>query len=445
MTESTEIAIVGAGPAGIAAALAASQAGARVVLIDAMPRAGGRVWANGSGGLSSIDALAATGITHRAGTRVVAATHRELLLEDANDAATLRFERLILATGAREIQLPFPGWTLPGVVAAGGLQLMVKSGLRLDGRRVVVAGSGPLLLAAAASARQAGAQVLCVAEQAPRSRLARFALRLARYPDRALQALQLRMALAHTPYRAGWRVVEARRGDAGAWHVVLVDRAERLHRFDVDLLAVGYSLTPELQLASLLGCRLRDDPAAIETDVFGASSVPGVYAAGEAAGVGGWRKAWVEGRIAGLAAAGRLGDARALLPQAAKPSSSKRRPSTCSFASPSSDAARVLTSTIQKTMSPTLASASSTRNASKPLSTAARNRISLVRRSSSCRPPAAAGARRGCSSAAAWAIARVACAPPRYRFFKAGRCRRTRACPSCRPALRPSPTSLDGY
>src|SRR5881409_1480201 len=175
----------------------------------AMPRAGGRVWANGSGGLSSIDALAATGITHRAGTRVVAATHRELLLEDANDAATLRFERLILATGAREIQLPFPGWTLPGVVAAGGLQLMVKSGLRLDGRRVVVAGSGPLLLAAAASARQAGAQVLCVAEQAPRSRLARFALRLARYPDRALQALQLRMALAHTPYRAGWRVVEA--------------------------------------------------------------------------------------------------------------------------------------------------------------------------------------------------------------------------------------------
>ncbi|TMH09157.1 MAG: NAD(P)/FAD-dependent oxidoreductase [Betaproteobacteria bacterium] len=318
MTASTEIAIVGAGPAGIAAALAASQAGARVVLIDAMLRAGGRVWANGSGGLSSIDALAATGITHRAGTRVVAATHRELLLEDANDAATLRFERLILATGAREIQLPFPGWTLPGVVAAGGLQLMVKSGLRLDGRRVVVAGSGPLLLAAAASARQAGAQVLCVAEQAPRSRLARFALRLARYPDRALQALQLRMALAHTPYRAGWRVVEARRGDAGAWHVVLVDRAERLHRFDVDLLAVGYSLTPELQLASLLGCRLRDDPAAIETDVFGASSVPGVYAAGEAAGVGGWRKAWVEGRIAGLAAAGRLDDARALFPRAAK-------------------------------------------------------------------------------------------------------------------------------
>jgi len=318
MTASTEIAIVGAGPAGIAAALAASQAGARVVLIDAMPRAGGRVWANGSGGLSSIDALAATGITHRAGTRVVAATHRELLLEDANDAATLRFERLILATGAREIQLPFPGWTLPGVVAAGGLQLMVKSGLRLDGRRVVVAGSGPLLLAAAASARQAGAQVLCVAEQAPRSRLARFALRLARYPDRALQALQLRMALAHTPYRAGWRVVEARRGDAGAWHVVLVDRAERLHRFDVDLLAVGYSLTPELQLASLLGCRLRDDPAAIETDVFGTSSVPGVYAAGEAAGFGGWRKAWVEGRIAGLAAAGRLDDARALFPRAAK-------------------------------------------------------------------------------------------------------------------------------
>jgi len=99
---------------------------------------------------------------------------------------------------------------------------------------------------------------------------------------------------------------------------VLVDRDQRLHRFDADLLAVGHSLTPELQLASLLGCRLRDDPAAVETDALGASSVEGIYAAGEAAGFGGWRKAWIEGRVAGLAAAGRLDDARALLPQAAK-------------------------------------------------------------------------------------------------------------------------------
>ena len=313
------LAIVGAGPAGIAAALAASQAGARVVLIDAMFRAGGRVWADGSGGHSSLDALATSGgIMHRSGTRVVAATGGQLLLEDAHDATLLRFERLILATGAREIQLPFPGWTLPGVVAAGGLQLMVKSGLRLDGRRVVVAGTGPLLLAAAASARRAGAQVLCVAEQAPHSRVARFALRLARYPDRALQALRLRTALAGTPYRPGWRLAEARRGDGGGLHVVLADRDQRLHRFDADLLAVGHSLTPELQLASLLGCRLRDEPAAVETDGFGASSVAGVYAVGEAAGVGGWRKAWIEGRIAGLAAAGRVGDTGALLPQAAK-------------------------------------------------------------------------------------------------------------------------------
>jgi len=288
------------------------------VLIDAMQRAGGRVWAEGSGGRPALDALATAGITHRTGTRVVAATHQELLLEDANDAATLRFERLILATGAREIQLPFPGWTLPGVVAAGGLQLMVKSGLRLDGRRIVVAGTGPLLLAAAASARQAGAQVLCVAEQAPRARVLRFAMRLARYPDRAWQALRLRTRLAHTPYRSGWRMVEVRHGDAGALQLVLLDGDERLHRFDADLLAVGYSLTPELQLASRLGCRLRDAPAAVETDAFGASSVPGIYAAGEATGIGGWRKAWVEGRIAGLAAAGRMDEARALLPQAAK-------------------------------------------------------------------------------------------------------------------------------
>jgi NADPH-dependent 2,4-dienoyl-CoA reductase/sulfur reductase-like enzyme len=78
----------------------------------------------------------------------------------------LEYGTLILCCGARELLLPFPGWTLPGVTGAGGLQALIKSGLDVRGQRTVIAGSGPLLLASAATARHAGAQVLRVLEQA---------------------------------------------------------------------------------------------------------------------------------------------------------------------------------------------------------------------------------------------------------------------------------------
>lgn len=319
-----DIAIVGAGPAGIAAALAASERGARVALIDMMDEAGGRIWAGGAahGGTRrqhAMDTLEARGVRHLRGVRAIAGAPQRLLLEGARDACVVHFERLILATGARELQLPFPGWTLPGVVAAGGLQLMVKSGLRLEGKRVVIAGTGPLLLAAADTARRAGAQVACIAEQAPFDRLLRFALQLPRFPDRLLQALRLRAALARTPYRSGLRLHEALADEQG-WvrQVTLTDARGHLQHHDCDLLAVGHSLVPELQLPALLGCRLRDDGQAVAIDAFGATSQPGLYAAGESTGFGGWRKAWIEGRIAGLAAAGRREDAEPLLPQADK-------------------------------------------------------------------------------------------------------------------------------
>jgi NADPH-dependent 2,4-dienoyl-CoA reductase/sulfur reductase-like enzyme len=94
---------------------------------------------------------------------------------------SLGFERLVLATGARELFLPFPGWTLPGVVGAGGAQALLKAGARFEGRRVVVAGTGPLLLAVAAALRRAGARIAGIAEQAP---LPRSPLRLLAAPGR---------------------------------------------------------------------------------------------------------------------------------------------------------------------------------------------------------------------------------------------------------------------
>jgi NADPH-dependent 2,4-dienoyl-CoA reductase/sulfur reductase-like enzyme len=273
-----------------------------------------------------LDTLDRHDVKRLQGRRVVAAQGRLLLLEsaaqDGGSATWLDSERLVLCTGARELQLPFPGWTLPGVTGAGGLQLMVKGGLSsngaLKGRRVAVAGTGPLLLAAAATAKQAGAEIVLLAEQAPTARVHAFARQLWRWPDRLLQAGALRASLLGTPYRLGTRIVQAV-GESWVRQLRLVDAAGRSITVACDYLAVGHSLVTQCELPQLFGCALTDDDPlnqAVQVDELGATSVPGIFAAGETAGVGGRAKALIEGRIAGLAAAGATDEARALLPQA---------------------------------------------------------------------------------------------------------------------------------
>ncbi len=105
-----------------------------------------------------------------------------LVAETWERTLELKFAKLVLATGARERFLPFPGWTLPGAMGAGGLQALVKSGLSISGKRVVIAGSGPLLLAVAEYLRRAGAEVLLIAEQSPAGRVRGFAARLLLHP-----------------------------------------------------------------------------------------------------------------------------------------------------------------------------------------------------------------------------------------------------------------------
>src|SRR5436305_6167532 len=105
-----------------------------------------------------------------------------LLAESPNGIRELHYRTLILATGARERFLPFPGWTLPNVMGAGGLQAMVKSGLPVAGKKIVIAGSGPLLLAVAKYMRSHGANLRLVAEQADQKALMRFGMSLAGHP-----------------------------------------------------------------------------------------------------------------------------------------------------------------------------------------------------------------------------------------------------------------------
>ncbi|HVQ29134.1 MAG TPA: FAD/NAD(P)-binding oxidoreductase, partial [Vicinamibacteria bacterium] len=309
-----DLAVVGLGPAGVAAVVRAVDSGARVVALDEGLGPGGQIWRHQD---ESADALPAS--ARRWTSRLLALPTsrcrilRRTTVVDApapgmlaavKDDEPLRIQAraTILATGARERFLPFPGWTLPGVLGVGGAQALVKSGAVVAGLRVVVAGSGPLLLPVAATWARAGARVVCVAEQAPLARVARFAAALAAHPSKIREALAYRTAFAASPYRLGSWVSEARAATGGTLVVTLADGG-RPRDLSCDVLACGFGLLPNLELARLLGCRV--DEGAVAVDDQQCTSVSGVFAAGEACGVGGADLALVEGEIAACAAVGK--------------------------------------------------------------------------------------------------------------------------------------------
>ena len=307
---SCQILIVGSGPAGLAAARAASHSARSIVLIDDNPRPGGQIWRQGPtpspAAAERFQVVQHPAVRYLGATRVIAALgpHR-LLLEDARQAWQLDFEQLILCCGAQELLLPFPGWTLPGVTGAGGLQALLKNGLSLRGKTLVIAGSGPLLLATAATARQAGARLLRVLEQAPATAVLGFASQLWRWPSKLAQAVQLL-----TPaYRCNAHVVEAL-GDRQLQRV-RIRQGRHLAELACDYLACGFGLVPNTRLASHLGCRL--EQGAIVVDPQQRSSLPQVLAAGECTGIGGSELALIEGEIAGCVASGQSARAATLI------------------------------------------------------------------------------------------------------------------------------------
>jgi D-hydroxyproline dehydrogenase subunit alpha len=309
MSEFYDVLIVGAGPAGLAAAHAAARHGAKVGLLDAQASAGGQVWRkdvqHGWPRLAArtIDsAIHHPNVTWLAETRVVAVEQGSLRLEDAHRAYRADYGALVLATGARELLLPFPGWTLPGVTGAGGLQALAKQGWPLTKRRVLIAGSGPLLLAAAATARRHGAIVLGIHEQASAGAVNHFARQLWRWPSKAWQAALLRGQLAGVPYRCGSVIRRALGKDK--LHAVELDGPNGVEQLECDHLAIGYGLLPNVELAQMLGCALQCEGAHpyVKVDSLQRTSVAHVYAAGELCGIGGRDSALIEGAIAGHAA-----------------------------------------------------------------------------------------------------------------------------------------------
>ncbi len=300
------LAVVGSGPGGIAAAVTASEqlpAGERIVLIDEQPAPGGQIW-RGSQKSDPVAQRWIERLNHESiepvqGQVIGADSGHTLLLETAKGTMRVAAETIILATGARERFVPFPGWTLPGISGIGGLQAMMKSGWPVKGKRLVIAGSGPLMFPVAATAKKFGAKVLEIAEQAAWWRLAYFALHLAAYPEKLFEGLRFFAKLWSIPQSHGTWIKRAGGTEKLEW-VELTDGA-RTRRIDCDLLAIGAHLVPNTELAALLGCRI-DSAGRIAIDQELRTSEKKIFAVGECTGVGGADRALIQGQLAALAA-----------------------------------------------------------------------------------------------------------------------------------------------
>jgi thioredoxin reductase len=303
-TAAGSVVIIGAGPAGLAAAVrAAEHGGRRVILIDQGRAPGGQIWrADGAkappyAAAAWIRRVHAAGVDVMHAAEVVDARPGEGVGVASADGGSrwVSAADLVLATGARELFLPFPGWTLPGVTGAAGLQALVKQGANVRGRRVVLSGTGPLLLPAAATLARHGAEIAIVAEQTPAEKLRAFARSLWRTPWQLAEAAALRAAFWRTPYRAGTWVTRAD-GDTCLREVTLTN-GRRTWTEQCDFLACGYGLVPNTELARLLGCVV--DAHGIVTGAEQGTSVAGVNAAGECTGVAGAAAAIAAGERVG--------------------------------------------------------------------------------------------------------------------------------------------------
>lgn len=325
MRHETDILIVGGGPAGLSAASAAAPH-ANVTIVDDNPNFGGQIWRAELGKTKFhdakrlIDAISSKSVRTLPGTQVFGAGGPGNLLVVGQDGRSeLAYNKLVIATGARERFLPFPGWTLPGVLGAGGLQALVKSGLDIKGKRVVIAGTGPLLLAVADYLKTKGAEIVLIAEQTSGTNIRRFARGLWRSPAKLIQGAALKARLLGIPYKTDSWVTScesppARNRDTSSTKLtVTIKDHSHERRIEADYLACGFHLVPNVELASLLGCKITNCFVAV--DHLQQTSVQDVFCAGEPTGIGGLESSRVEGQIAGLAAAGRVEEAGRLQPQ----------------------------------------------------------------------------------------------------------------------------------
>jgi thioredoxin reductase/bacterioferritin-associated ferredoxin len=326
------LAIVGAGPAGLAAAATAAEFGLSVLMLDENPGVGGQIYraiaanpvqdkallgADYWRGAALARAAAASAAQHAAGAIVWSVSPLdgagyEIGVSMAGRSRIITAREVMLATGALERPFPISGWTLPGVMSCGGAQTALKaSGLVPDGR-VAIAGCGPLLWLIAWQYLNAGVPIAAILDTTPRANWLAALPHLPAFLASPYLAKGLKLMRA---VRAKVRVIagiEAMRAEGtDKVEAVVYTKARREQRIAVDTLLLHQGVVPNINLSNAVGCRHVFDDAQLtwkpETDSWGATSVAGISIAGDGAGIAGAEAAAERGRIAALGAAQRFG------------------------------------------------------------------------------------------------------------------------------------------
>ena len=341
--ESMDVLVIGGGPAGLAAAAIAAEAGLDVVLVDERAKLGGQYYKQPTDAFAVDDALADRQIrrgralirrAQQSGARVLqgvaiwAAHGPDEVMAFGNDASyVLRPKRLIIATGAYDRAVPMPGWTLPGFLTTGAAQSLLRAYQVAPGARVLISGNGPLNVQLAAELTRAGVTVVALAElaRAPGVRSAQqLAAMLWTAPDLLKDGAgylrTLRQAGVPTLYRHS--VIAASGGEGVAQATVAeidgrgrpIPGSERV--LEVDAVCTGFGFLPSNDIARALGCRHRFDEhrghLVAVRDGAGRTTVDGVAVVGDGGGIGGGRVAVAQGVLAGVDAARSLGAVNAI-------------------------------------------------------------------------------------------------------------------------------------
>jgi NADPH-dependent 2,4-dienoyl-CoA reductase/sulfur reductase-like enzyme len=326
----TAVVVVGAGPAGLRAAEALTRGGVCPILIDEAERPGGQVYRQPPPGAArsprtlygfeagkavavhAIPARLGDAIDYRPNTLVWNVFEKHLYTVGPSGHDRLDFNRLVIASGAMDRVLPFPGWTMPGVFTLGGAQIALKAQGVSIGRRVAFIGAGPLLPLVVYQYAKAGAEIAAVLDVTPFSAKLSNASGLLAQTGTLAKGLWYiaRNAIAGLLICSDVRAIGVE-GEDRVRSLWWRDAADTEHRVACDAVGASFGLRSETQLADLAGCAFAYDDVARQwipqRDAASRSSMPGVYLAGDGAGIGGADVAELQGERAALAVLEDLG------------------------------------------------------------------------------------------------------------------------------------------
>lgn len=313
-----DLVVVGAGPSGLSAAIEAAKSGLNVVVFDENAKPGGQLFKQihkffGSKehrakvrgfriGEDLLREAADAGVQVVLNAVVVGLfANREITVRIGDEIVHVKGDTVLIATGATENMVPFAGWTLPGVIGAGAAQTMMNLHSVQPGKRILMLGTGNVGLVVGYQLLQAGCELIALVDAAPR---------VGGYGVHAAK-----IARCGVPFYLGHTIVRAEGEDAVTGVTIAeVDTAFQPvmgteKHFDVDTICLAVGLSPMSQLCKMAGCEMVQSPTGYVPvcDEYGETSVPGVYAAGDVSGIEEASSAMIEGRIAGIAIAEKLG------------------------------------------------------------------------------------------------------------------------------------------